>query len=99
MIEIIVLIFLVIYIGKIAAKKGLKPGMWRLYTVLSWLGGEFVGVIAGLLLFGKDNIIVLMFTGIIGALGGYFILKFNLDKKPNNLDEDINRIGVDDLRP
>lgn len=99
MIEIIILIILVIYIGRIATRKGLKPGMWRLYTVLSWLGGEFVGVIVGLLLFGQDNIIVLMFTGIIGALGGYFILKFNLDKKPDNLDEDINRIGVDDLRP
>lgn len=99
MIEIIVLVFLTIHMGKIAARKGLKPGTWRLYTVLSWLGGEIVGVIIGLFIFDKANIISLMLMGIAGALGGYFIIKSALDKKPDNMDDDINRIGVDDLRP
>ena len=99
MIEIILVVLLTIHIGKIAKKKGVNPGAWRLYTVLSWIAGEIVGVITGILLFGKNDIISLMFTGIAGALGGYFILKSILDKKPDNVDDDINRIGVDDLRP
>ncbi len=99
MIEIIVLVFLTIHMGKIAAKKGLKPGTWKLYTVLCWLGGEIVGVMAGVLLFDQDNLISIMLMGLGGALGGYFILKSSLDKKPDNMDDDINKIGVDDLRP
>ncbi len=49
MLEIIALIFLTKEIGKIAAGKGLKPGVWKLYTVLAWIAGEFVGAVIGYL--------------------------------------------------
>jgi phage shock protein PspC (stress-responsive transcriptional regulator) len=99
MLEIIALILLTRHIGGVATRKGLKPGTWKLYTVLSWFAGEIVGVVAGLVIFEQDNLVSLMLMGIAGALGGYFILKAVLDKKPDDVEDDINRIGVDDLRP
>lgn len=99
MLEIIALILLTRQIGIVATRKGLKPGTWKLYTVLSWFAGEIVGIVAGLFIFDQDNIISLMLMGFAGAIGGYFILKSVLDKKPDDVEDDINRIGVDDLRP
>jgi hypothetical protein len=40
-----------------------------------------------------------MLLGLAGAIGGYFIIKNQLDKFPDNIDEDINRITVKDLSP
>jgi hypothetical protein len=98
MIEIIVLVLLTIHIGKVAARKGLKPGTWRWYTVLSWIAGEIVGALLGAMMFGTDMISI-MLMGIVGAVTGYFILKAALNKIPDNIDDDINRIGTNDLRP
>ena len=99
MLEIIALIFLTRKIGNIALQKGLKKGTWKLYTVLSWFAGETIGIITGFVLFEKDNLVSIMLMGLAGAVGGYFIIKSALDKKPDNFDDDINRIGVDDLKP
>ena len=99
MIEIVILVFLAIKIGKMAKKKGLKQSTWVIYTVLSWIGGEIIGVIAGFIMFDKSNIISIMLMGLAGAIGGYFIIKHQLDKLPDNIDDDINRISVKDLSP
>ena len=99
MLEIIALILLTRQIGGVATRKGLKSGTWKWYTVLSWFAGEIIGVVAGLFIFEQDNIISIMLMGFAGAIGGYFILKSVLDKKPDDVEDDINRIGVDDLRP
>jgi len=99
MIEIVVLVFLCIHIGKLAKKKGLKGRTWIIYTVLSWVGGEIIGVIAGLAVFETANIISIMLMGLAGAIGGYFIIKHKLDKIPDDIDDDINRITVKDLSP
>ena len=99
MIEIVILVFLAIKIGKIAKNKGLKQSTWVIYTVLSWIGGEFIGVIAGLAIFDKSNIVSIMLMGLAGAIGGYFIIKHQLNKLPDNVDDDINKIGVSDLYP
>lgn len=99
MLEIIALIFLTKKMGNLALQKGLKSGTWKLYTVLAWFAGEMLGVFVGLFIFEQDNLVSLMLMGIAGALGGYFILKSALEKKPDDFDDDINRIGVDDLRP
>lgn len=99
MLEIIALIFLTRDIGKTAIKKGLKAAPWKLYTILSWFAGEFVGVFAGVIIFGTDNLVSIILMALGGALGGYFILKSSLDKKPDAIEDDINRIGSDDLRP
>ena len=94
MLEIIALVFLAKQIGKIAADKGLKPGTWKLYLVLSWIAGEFVGAIIGILIFGTTNIISVELVAVAGAVTGYVILKANLSKKPDLLDDDINQIGM-----
>ena len=99
MIEIIILVFLAIKIGKMARKKGLKQSTWIIYTVLSWIGGEFIGVTVGLAIFDKTNIISIMLMGLAGAIGGYFIIKHQLNKIPDDIEEDINRTGVLDLYP
>jgi ABC-type maltose transport system permease subunit len=99
MIEIVILVFLAIKIGKMAKKKGLKQSAWVTYTVLSWIGGEIIGVIAGFAIFDKTNIVSIMLMGLAGAIGGYFIIKHQLDKVPDNVDEDIDRITVKDLSP
>lgn len=99
MLEIIALIFLTRTIGNTASKKGLKPGTWKLYTVLSWFAGEIIGIIIGLAMFEIDNLVSIMLVGLAGAIGGYFILRSVLEKMPEKFDDDIDRIGVDDLRP
>jgi hypothetical protein len=40
-----------------------------------------------------------MLMGIAGAIGGYFIIKHQLNKIPDNVDDDINKITVNDLSP
>lgn len=92
MLEIIALIFLTKGIGKIAVTKGLKPGSWKLYTVLAWIAGEFIGAVIGVLTFGPDNIISVILLAIAGAVTGYLIVKANLSKRPDAFDE-IDQIG------
>ncbi len=99
MIEIIALIFLCIKNGKLALQKGLKPGKWKLYTVIAWIVTEMMGVILGLMLFGEENLIGIMMLGLVSAFGGYLFIKSLLDKQPDNIEDDINRIGIDDLQP
>jgi Zn-dependent protease with chaperone function len=99
MLEIIALIFLTKNMGNLASQKGLKPGTWKLYTVLAWFGGEIVGVLLGILAFGEQGLLVPVVLGLACAIISYFVLKAQLSKKPDMMDEDINRIGVEDLRP
>ena len=111
MTEIIILYFLCKKIGKIALTKGLNAGRWKLYTVLSFLGAEIVGLTFGIAAFGKGNMADLAaiskedltglgLLGLVTAFGGYLIVKATLDKKPDNFDEDdVDKIGVNDLQP
>ena len=99
MLEIIALIFLCKKNGALAESKGLKPGTWKLYTVLAWIAAEFSGVLLAIIFFGKTNLLGTMAIGLFSAFGGYLIIKSTLEKKPDTLDDDINSIGVDDLRP
>lgn len=94
MLEILALILLTKNIGALAVKKGLKPGTWKLYTVLGWFGGEIVGVVLGLLVFGEDGILPAILVGLCCALASFFIIKANLSNKPD-ADDDINYIGQD----
>jgi hypothetical protein len=99
MLEIIALIFLTKNNGNLAIQKGLKSGMWKLYTVLAWFGAEIAGVALGILMFGEEGMIPAFLLGIGAAIGSYFIIRSTLSKKPDTLTDDINRIGVEDLRP
>lgn len=95
MLEIIALIFLTRKIGKIAEDKGLKPGTWKLYTVLAWIAGEFIGAVIGALIFGPENIVSIILLAIAGAVTGYFLVRNTLSKKPDVFD-DIDQIGRND---
>jgi hypothetical protein len=99
MIEIIALIFLCKKNGALALQKGLSTVRWKWYTVLGWVVAEMVGLMFGMALFGQNNIYGLMAIGLISAFGGYLIVKAMLEKKPDSLDEDINKINVSDLQP
>ena len=94
MLEIIALIFITREIGKIAADKGLKPLTWKIYTIVSWVISEILGVIIGLMLFGKDNIFSVILVGLNFAITSYFIIKAQLNKLPDHdFDDDINHLG------
>lgn len=99
MIDIIALFFLCKMNGNLATQKGLKPGAWKWYTVLAWIAAEIIGVILAVVLFGQENFIAMFSLGLVSAFGGYLFIKSVLDKKPDTFDEDINRIGTDDLHP
>ncbi len=94
MIEIIVLIFLAKEIGRLALAKGLKPGWWKFYLVAGWMVGELVGLILGVMIFGKDNLVSVLLVAIAVAVSSYFIIKSYLNKLPDNFtDEEIDSIG------
>jgi hypothetical protein len=101
MLEIVALIFLCKMNGALALKKGLKPGSWKLYTIFAWIGAEITGMVLGISFFGLDkkDIPGLMAIGLVSAFGGYLIVRAILEKRPDIIEEDINRIGVDDLQP
>ena len=99
MLEIIALVLLSKNNGKLAVTKGLKSGIWILYTVLSWIGFEFAGAIMGVLLFGQQNLLPAYFIALASAVLGYFFVRSILQKKPDTTDDDIDKIGVNDLYP
>lgn len=100
MIELILLYFLTKAIGKLALKKGLRAGRWKLITVIAWITFEMIGIIIGIGIFGTDNLYGLMAFGLVCAFGGYLTVKYILDNKPDNeIRNDIERIGTDQLRP
>ncbi len=93
MLEIIALIFLTNQIGKIAQLKGLKPVTWKIYTVVGWIVSEIIGVMAGFMIFGEDNLFSVVLVGVTFAITSYFIIKAQLEKLPDHFEDDINRIG------
>ena len=97
--DLIILFFLAKGIGRLAVQKGLPPGMWKLYTVLAWLAGEFIGVAIGMLIFGQDNLFSILIVALGCAFPGYLIVKNILEKKPDVFDEEVNQVSVDDLHP
>lgn len=101
MLEIIALIFLCKMNGALALKKGLKPGSWKLYTIFAWIVAEITGMTLGIIFLGLDkkDIAGLITVGLTSAFGGYLIIRAILEKKPDVVEEDINSIGIDDLRP
>ena len=94
MLELIALIFLTKEIGKLAEEKGLKPLTWKIYTIISWIITEIIGIIVGVMLFGRDNLFSVVLVGLTFAITSYFIIKAQLNKLPDqNFDDDINNLG------
>ncbi|MEO6254518.1 MAG: hypothetical protein ABIO79_14490 [Ferruginibacter sp.] len=99
MLEILAIIFLSKKNGKLAEQKGLKSSTWIFYSVICWIGFEFIGAIGGIMMFGQENFFPAYLLALAMAVSSYFFIRSILNKKPDNVDEDINRIGVSDLYP
>jgi len=94
MIDIIILFFLVIHIGKVAVKKGLPSLRWKIHLIMAWLGAEFFGVIIGYVIFGKDNLFSCFLIAIGCAATSYILIKNYLLKLPDVIsDDDLNNFG------
>ena len=100
MIEIIVLYFLTKRMGELATRKGLPTRKWKVNTVVAWILFELIGVVIGMAFFGSGNLYGLMLFGLACAFGGYLTVRYILENKPDEtIDDDINRIGIDELKP
>lgn len=99
MLEIIALFFLCRSNGSLAEKKGLKPTSWKIYTIAAWIGGEMAGALIGVSMFDKTNLFAIFGIALFCAFGGYLMVRKTLENKPDVFDDDINRIGIDDLQP
>ena len=87
MLEIIAIIVLAGQMGKMAKRKGQNPGYWKLYTVLGWIGGEFIGALIAIKLMGKQDYLSLLPIAIVGAAVGYFIVRGLLSRMPDVPEE------------
>ena len=87
MLEIIALILLSRQMGKMATRKGQKPGMWKLFTVLAWIVGEFVGIMIAIVGFHNEDYISMLPLALGGAVGGYLIVRAILSNMPDKPDE------------
>ena len=97
MLEIIALVFLTGQIGKMANRKGLKSWVWKLYTVLGWIAGEFIGAIIAVIAFNANDYIALLPMAIMGAVGGYLIVRAILSRMPDKPDDSFefeNKPGI-----
>jgi hypothetical protein len=81
--DVIVLIFLAIEIGKLATRKGLSSTKWIINLVLAWVVGEFIGAVIGVNIFGKENIFSWLLIAWGCALSSYFAIKNYLVKMPD----------------
>ena len=71
-----------------------------MYTVAGWFAAEIFGIVIGFLLLNSRDLVALSLLGWIFAVGGFLIVRSALQNKPDEMpDDDINRIGVDDLKP
>jgi hypothetical protein len=93
MLDLIVLYFLTKEIGRLAYSKGMKPIAWKIYTIVCWLLFEVIGLFIGIMIFGKDNVFSAILIALAFAVTSYFIIKARLNKLPDSMDDDINRIG------
>ncbi len=99
MLDIIILIFLARSIGRLAIQKGASPGSWKLFVILGWIAAEFTGILLAVVFFPDDPLVPAFLLGLGCAYTSYIIIRSVLSKKPDHFDEDINSIGVNDLRP
>ncbi|HEV7779635.1 MAG TPA: hypothetical protein VGO58_00135 [Chitinophagaceae bacterium] len=87
MLEIIALVLLCGQMGKLATRKGQKPGAWKVYTVLAWIGGEVLGIIIAVVAFHSEDYLSMLPMALLGAVGGYLIVRAILSKMPDKPEE------------
>ena len=92
--DIIILIFLLIHIGRLAKRKGQSALKWRFNLAIGWILAELLGLVLGIAFFGRDNPVswLILAAGFAGTF--YYIIKNYLNKLPDIIDEeDINNFG------
>jgi len=82
MLEIIGLYYASKTIGSLAAEKGYSSGLYRFLTFIFWFVFELIGLVIGILIFGQESLLFYL-TGIAGAVGGFFFLKYIVNNLPN----------------
>lgn len=94
MLDLILLWFLAKSIGKLALKKGLPPLKWKLTLIVVYLAFEMIGLLFGISFFGTGDLLPLLALGLVCAFGGYLLIRYILEKKPDhNTFDDIDSIG------
>lgn len=88
MLEIVILIYLSRKVGALALKKGVSAGLWKFIFIIGWILFEVIGFIAGIWIFGKDNIISIILLAYMFAITSYVILKAYFSKLPDAVSED-----------
>lgn len=84
MLEILALIYLTRKNGAIAEKKGKKPGLYKLLTVLLWFGGEVFGAILGAVIAGGGDAMGAVYLfALVGALVGAGLSRLIVNKLPS----------------
>jgi hypothetical protein len=73
MLDILILIFLCIRIRKIVEAKGYNKVSWTVRTVVVWIVFEMIGMTISLLL--QKDILIVLLSGILCAIGGYLIIQ------------------------
>jgi predicted membrane-bound dolichyl-phosphate-mannose-protein mannosyltransferase len=94
MLDIIILILLMPKVRKLADRKGLKPSLWQVYTVLAWFGAELLGVTVSFFFFG-DELFPAAVIGLGCAGTSYFMVQGIMQKKPDPFDDDYRNLGSD----
>lgn len=83
MLEIIALVFLSRQIGMLAQRKGQPAGWWKFYMVIAWIAGEFLSILVAVNFLGVDELLTAFLFGIMGALGGYLMVRARLSGMPD----------------
>ena len=87
MLDIIAMILLAMYNGRIAQQNGLKAGTWRLYTVVAWIIGELVGTAVALQFYKFSDFLnpkvsfKIMLLVIPFAFAGFHFVHYQLKKQ------------------
>lgn len=96
MFEIILLIYLCNTIAKLAGKKNVSKRRWVITTVFYWIAGEIIGYLLLLATLGidlekedgakvlADNILYIMFAGLLGGYLGYLFTRKRLEDLPDS---------------
>lgn len=94
MAEIIALIFIARYIGRLAAQKGLNPTRWRIYSIAAWIIFELIGFMVALFIFTPDNLFSIAMVGLMFGVTSFFLIRTKLQNLPDrDIEDDINNIG------
>jgi purine-cytosine permease-like protein len=83
-VDIIIMIILARYMGKIAASKGEPVSKWRWRVILNWLALEIAGFALSMMI--VQNLYLNAIFALFCGFGGYLIVKSRLDQIPDKDD-------------